>query len=412
MPQMGYDMTEGTIVRWTKNEGDEVKRGEIIAEIETDKATVEMEADATGVLRKILVREGVMVPVGQAIAYIGGADESIPDAPAPAAPPKETPPTSAQAGPLESKDETAVAEGGVARVSPVARRIADEQGIDIRQVSGTGPGSRITRDDVLNYAKQGAATGPPPAPAPDAPATGAPAEPARATAPGATGGRIELTRMGQAIARRTKQSKQEVPHFYVTVSIDMTRALEARKDLNFSLGEEAHVSVNDMIIKACALALEQYPAFNSIYKEDYLEVAPHVNIGIAIGLPEGLIVPAVLECERKSLVQIARETKDLGQRVRAGRLRQEEATAGTFSISNLGMYHVDSFAAIIVAPQSSVLATGATRPMPVVRDDAIVVRQMMEATLSADHRMTNGTDAARFINEVKRLLESPLLLVV
>ena len=412
MPQMGYDMTEGTIVKWLKNEGDEVKRGEVIAEIETDKATVEMEADANGVLRKILVQEGVMVPVGQAIAYIGGADESIPDAPATAAvTPQETPSPSAQVSPAGPKEETAAAESGVARVSPVARRIAEEQGVDIRQVTGTGPGGRVTKDDVLNYARQAATAGPTPASASEAPVAGTPAGQGK-TAPQAAGSRIELTRMGQAIARRTKQAKQDIPHFYVSVSIDMTRALEARRELNQSLGEDAHVSVNDMIIKACALALEQYPIFNSVYREEYLEVAPHVNIGIAIGLPEGLIVPAVLECERKSLVEIAKETKDLGQRARAGRLRQEEATAGTFSISNLGMFHVDSFVAIIVTPQSSVLATGTVRPMPVVRDDAVVIRQMMEATLSADHRMGNGTDAARFINEIKRLLESPLLLVV
>ena len=223
--------------------------------------------------------------------------------------------------------------------------------------------------------------------------------------------------MGQAIARRTKQSKQEIPHFYVTVSVDMTQALMLRKELNLSTSDSDRVSVNDMVIKASALALDKFPMFNSQYNEDHLLVAPHINIGIAIGLPEGLIVPALLECETKSLTEIAKETKDLGNRVRAGNLRQEEATAGTFSISNMGMYQVDSFAAIIVAPQSAVLAVGTVRPIAVVRptsdgqDNAVVIRDIMEATLSADHRVCNGTDAAKFINEIKGVLETPSRLV-
>jgi pyruvate dehydrogenase E2 component (dihydrolipoamide acetyltransferase) len=405
MPKMGYDMTEGSVAKWVRHEGDAVKRGEIIAEIETDKAVVEMEAEATGVLRKVLVQEGAKVPVGQAIAYIGTADEPNPAGPASVSAPKAPAPAPATVAALAPKGGEA-AVGGDARVSPVARRIAGEQGIDVSQVAGTGPGGRVTKDDVLSYAKRQIATPEPPPPAPAA----APAAPAVAS-PLVKNGRIELSRMGQAIARRTKQAKQEIPHYYVSVQMDMTRALEFRKEINLALGEEGHISVNDLIVKACALALGKFPMFNSVFKDDHLDVSPHVNVGIAIALPEGLIVPAVLECERKSLVQIAKETKDLGQRVRAGRLRQDEATAGTFSVSNLGAYHVDNFAAIIVHPQSAVLAVGTIRPQPVVRDGAIVVRQMMDGTLSADHRVSNGTDAAKFINEVKRLLESPLLLV-
>ena len=412
MPKMGYDMTEGSVVKWVRHEGDTIKRGEVIAEIETDKAVVEMEAEAAGVLRKIVVQEGVKVPVGEAIAYIGTADESIPAGPAAIAAPDTPAPAPAAVVAQAPKGGEAAASGS-APVSPVARRLADEQGIDLRQVAGTGPGGRVTKDDVLNYAKQQVATPAPPAPAqaatPPAPAA-APVAPAT-TSPIVQNGRIELSRMGQAIARRTKQAKQEIPHYYVSVRVDMTRALEFRKEINLSLGEEAHISVNDMIVKACAMALGKFLMFNSVFKDDHLAVAPHINVAIAIALPEGLIVPAVFECERKSLVEIAKETKDLGQRVRAGRLRQEEATGGTFSVSNLGSYQVDNFAAIIVHPQTAVLAVGTVHPQPVVRDDAIVVRQMMDTTLSADHRVSNGTDAAKFINEVKRLLESPLLLL-
>ena len=392
MPQMGYDMAEGTVVRWLKQEGEEVRRGEAIAEIETDKATVEMEAEASGLLRRIVVSQGNTVPVGQVIAYIGAADEALPDVPsteAPAAKPKEGSSPSAPAPPKTAKE----AAGGP-KVSPVARRIADEQGIDVAQVQGTGPGGRITKEDVLAFAK------------------GAPAE-AAAPAPSAPGEvqRIELTRMAQAIARHTHQAKQDIPHYYVSASVDMSRAMDARKQLNADPDSELHVSVNDVIIKACAVALGKFPVFNSVFKEDHLEVAPHINIGIAIALPEGLIVPALLECERKSLAEIAKESKDLGERTRAGKLRQEEYTGGTFSISNLGMFDVDSFSAIINAPQNAVLAVGAVRQQPVVRDGQIVVGEMMQATLSADHRVTNGADAARFLGEIKRLLENPVPLL-
>lgn len=417
MPQMGYDMTEGTVAKWIKGEGDAVTKGDVIAEIETDKATVEMETDTTGILRKILVREGITVPVGQAIAYVGTIDEPIPSiTEEPVSPEPEESITTPQSSVV--KEQAAPKVSGARNISPVARKIAEEKNIDVSKVTGTGPSGRITKEDILNFV-------------PDSPRETSKIpteEPASGTAPDSgtgnspastkiTGGRIELSRMGQAIARRTKQSKQEIPHFYVTVSVDMTQALMLRKELNLSTSDSDRVSVNDMVIKASALALDKFPMFNSQYNEDHLLVAPHINIGIAIGLPEGLIVPALLECEAKSLKEIAKETKDLGNRVRAGNLRQEEATGGTFSISNMGMYQVDSFAAIIVAPQSAVLAVGTVRPVAVVRptsdgqDNAVVIRDIMEATLSADHRVCNGTDAAKFINEIKGVLETPSRLV-
>ena len=417
MPQMGYDMTEGTVVKWVKQEGDAVSKGEVIAEIETDKATVEMEAEAGGVLRRIAVGEGATVPVGQVIGVIGAADEELPD-PAADAPPAPAAAEEAAPEPEPAPAAPALADAGASgamRASPVARRLADERGVDLKLVSGTGPGGRITKDDVLNFA--------PPA---EAPAAAPVAEPAAAPAAEAASapsmrvgppprtpdeqGRIPLSKMALAIARRTAATKGPVPHYYVNAAVDMTRAMEFRREINESLSG-VRVSVNDLIIKAAALALGKYPVFNAVFQDDHLEVSRHVNVGVAVALDEGLVVPAILECERKPLTQIAREAKDLGRRAREGKLRQDEYTAGTFSISNLGMFEVDSFTAIIVSPQAAVLAVGAVQPTPVVRNGEVVVRQMMQASLSADHRISNGADAAQFLVEIKRGLEAPFSLI-
>ncbi|MCE2469211.1 MAG: 2-oxo acid dehydrogenase subunit E2 [Dehalococcoidia bacterium] len=419
MPQMGYDMTEGTVVKWVKQEGDAVSKGEVIAEIETDKATVEMEAEAGGVLRRIAVGEGATVPVGQVIGVIGAADEELPEADA-AAP---APPAQAveEAAPIpQTEAVSAPADGGASgalRASPVARRLADERGVDLKQVTGTGPGGRITKEDVLNFV--------PPSEAPAAAPEAAPvpqAAPAAATAAGQSmrvgppprlpdaQGRIPLSKMALAIARRTAATKGPVPHYYVNAAVDMTRAMEFRREINEALSD-VRVSVNDLVIKAAALALRKHPVFNATFQDDHLEVSPHVNVGAAVALDEGLVVPAILECERKPLTQIAKEAKDLGRRAREGKLRQDEYTAGTFSISNLGMFEVDSFTAIIVSPQAAVLAVGAVQSTPVVRNNEVVVRQMMQASLSADHRISNGADAAQFLVEIKRGLEAPFSLI-
>ena len=420
MPQMGYDMTEGTVVKWVKQEGDAVAKGEVIAEIETDKATVEMEAEAGGVLRRIAVGEGATVPVGQVIGVIGAADEELPDIGAPAA---AAPPAAEEAAPEPEAASTAAAalvpgdEGasGAQRASPVARRLADERSIDLKQVTGTGPGGRITKDDVLNFTPptEAPAAAPEPAPVLQTEATPAAGQSMRVGPAPRTPdeqGRIPLSRMALAIARRTAATKGPVPHYYVNVAVDMTRALEFRREVNESL-QDVRVSVNDLIIKAAALALQKFPVFNATFQDDHLEVSPHINVGVAVALDEGLVVPAIMECERKPLVQIAREAKDLGRRAREGKLRQDEYTAGTFSISNLGMFEVDSFTAIIVSPQAAVLAVGAVQATPVVRNNEVVVRQMMQASISADHRISNGADAAQFLVEIKRRLESPVSLM-
>ena len=406
MPQMGYDMEQGTVVRWLKLEGDQVQRGEPLAEIETDKAVVEMEAHASGVLRKILTPEGTAVPVGQAIGIIGDASEDISGlevvATAPAtgtaeAAPVEEPPAPAVAATV--RREAATPAGDI-KASPVAHRLAQEKGIDLSQVTGTGPGGRITREDVLAFE---AAT---PVPATAA----APVAPEAATE--AVPGRIDLSRMRQAIARGTAQSKGGTPHFYVTSDIDMTAAMELRRQLNETL-DDTRITVNDLIVKATAMALQKFPALNSFYRDDHLETHPYVNIGIAIALEQGLIVPAIANCESKSLMEIARASKDLVGRAQQGRLRQEEYASGTFSISNMGMLDVDSFSAIILPPQSAVLAVGSVKKVPVVDDnDQVVVRQRMKATISVDHRVSDGAEGARFLMELKRLLENPVSLVL
>lgn len=394
MPQMGFDMTQGTLVRWLKSEGELVTRGEAIAEIETDKAVVELEAFASGVLRKILVKEGTVVPVGQAIGIIAAPDEELVGEIAAGAPPpisKETPqPTVAAVAPAPIAEEAL-------KASPLARRIAQEQGIDLRRVTGSGPSGRIVEKDVLGFASQGAA---------------APTPPKEAVSPAVPAASQAMSAMRQAIARRMSQSKREAPHFYVTAEIDMTDALKLRQGLNEALEGETRVSINDLIVKAAAKALAKFPQINAHFIDGSVQVQEQINIGIAIALEEGLIAPAILDCASKSLVDIAKAAKDLVDRAKAGVLRPQEYMGGTFTVSNLGMYDVDRFTAIINPPQVAILAVGSVRERPLVRNGAVVIAQTMNATVSADHRATDGAGAAQFLSLVKRLLENPVSLLV
>ena len=405
MPQMGFDMQEGTIVRWLKQEGDEVSRGEPIAEIETDKAIVEMEAFASGVLLKTVVGEGQTVPVGQTIAVIGTPGEALPDLGSTPAPTTET--EEPQEAPADVEEAVAAEVSAAAeqvRASPLARRLAEEKGIDLARVNGSGPGGRITRDDVLAFDSQATEV------APASPA--AEAIPASVAASGPDVEIMQLSRMRQTIARRTVQSMQEAPHFYVTADVDMTLALTLRQQLNEKLAGEARVSINDMIIKACALALVKYPVFNSSFQGDHLRVYKQVNVGIAVALEQGLLVLSLGDCRDKSLAYISKTSREVVERAQAGVLREEDYTGGTFSISNMGMFDVDAFSAIIYPPQAAVLAVGTVRKQPVVRDDQITIAQVMKATLSTDHRVADGAQAAEFAVEVKRLLENPVNLLV
>ena len=418
MPAMGADMTEGTVVKWLKSEGDDVARGDKLAEIETDKTVVEMEAYNAGILRKIVLGDGTKAPVGSLLAYIGGADDVLPsvDAAPEAAvesvsepepeieievPSAEVAPQPEPAAPAAPVPAAPTVEGGRIKASPLARRLAQEKGYDLAAIPATGPGGRITRDDVLDFK---------PAPA-FAPSGVAPSAPSVTV----DGSDIELTTMRQAIARVTVRSKTEAPHYYVTSGVDMTEAMSFRAQLNAELAESGvRVSVNDMIIKALTMAILKYPKWNTTFHEDRLEGHASINIGVAIALEAGLIVPALIGVQSMSLVDVANASKDLGARARGegGSLTQEELTAGTFSTSNLGMFGTDTFAAIIVPPQAGILAVGAVKPTPVVVDDEIVVRQMMNATISADHRVGDGAEAAILLNEVKDNLERPLRLIL
>ncbi len=418
MPTMGADMTEGTVVKWLKAEGDEVARGDILAEIETDKTVVEMEAYGNGLLRRIVIGEGVKVPVGELIAYIADAADALPETTAPAAvrtdgasagaaaaggstpaPAITTPPPVGAGLAAPPGAAPAPVAAGRVKASPLARKIATERGIDLAQMTGTGPGGRITRADVEGFVP------PPPAPS-EAPAA-APAAPAA--------GDVPLSSMRQAIARVTLRSKTEQPHYYINMSIDMTEAMRLRQGLNEEIGEAGpRISVNDMIVRASVKALQRYPKFNSTFAGDSLQVHADINMGIAIALEAGLIVPAILRTQDMSLGEIAEATRSLAGRVRGegGALSAEESTGATFSISNMGMFGVDSFTAIIVPPQAAILAVGTVTKTPVVRDGEIVVRDMMGATLSADHRVSDGAEGGVFLGEVRRLLENPVSLLV
>jgi pyruvate dehydrogenase E2 component (dihydrolipoamide acetyltransferase) len=458
MPQMGADMTEGTLVKWIKQVGDEVKLGETIAEIETDKATVELEAFESGTLLKHVVQEGETVPVGDVIAILGAAGEVPAEAerkPPAETPPRRTPepapvaqgappaaasqassaaPYSPEVAPAPAPEAERMHEriepradghvlpaedtGARIRISPVARRIASEAGLDIRNLQGSGPDGRILRRDVESAMKSGAPAAAAPTAAPiaaAAPATAAappprPAAPAPAPVP-ATGVQ-PLTRMRQAIARRMAQSKQTQPHYYLTLDIDMTDAMAFRKQINDAASEEQRVSVNDLIVKACAIALQRHPKFNAAFTDQGLQVHDRINIDIGIALDEGLIAASILDVGNKSLGTIAAESKDLIERVKGGGIRSDELGAGTFTITNLGPYGVEALIGIINPPQAAILGVGSVMPQPAVHDGQVVVRQLVKVALSADHRVTDGAEGARFIKEIQTVLENPISLAL
>ena len=411
MPSMGADMTEGTIAKWLKAEGDQISRGDKLAEIETDKTVVEMEAYADGVLRRITVEEGSLVQVGTVIAYIGDPEDEIPEAVSdPVVAESDTQPSEQSDAPapvdsvLAKNDAatepiTAVSSvaGSRVKASPIARKIAAEKGIDITPVPGTGPGSRITKADVENFtpSAQFASSGV-----------------SRSVA--IDGSDTPLSSMRQAIARVTVRSKTESPHYYVTHEVNMGAAMTFRSQLNEALDDGSRVSVNDMVLKAVATSLVKYPKWNSSFDGDKLVGHSEINLGVAIALDEGLIVPAVMGIQNMSLVEISQAVRDLGSRARGegGTLTQDELTKGTFGTSNLGMFGTDTFAAIIVPPNAGIIAVGAVKEKPIVDSGNVVVGQTMNATISADHRVGDGAEAAIFLSEFQKTLENPVRLML
>lgn len=411
MPSLGFDMTAGKMARWIKKEGDPVKQGEPIAEIETEKATVEIEAFVSGTLQKILVQPGATVPVNTTIGVIIEPGETM-QASAPAASVVQA----AQPAPLTSMPSAVPAVtpaepdgNGRVKASPIARRMAEANSLDLTQVRGSGPGGRIMEKDVKAAlsarpieSKPQAAVTPPAAPATPAPTP--------ASAPAA--GDVPLSRMRQTIAQRMTQSKTTAPHFYVTFEINMTEALKMREQLNALSAETDKLSVNDLVIAAVARTLNKHPNFNASFKSDRLEMHKDINIGVAVAVEDGLLTPTLSNADQKSLKQIASETKGIAERARTNKLQPRDLTPSTFTISNLGMFGVDEFSGIINPPEAAILALGAAVKRPVVVNDQVVIAPTMKATLSVDHRVADGAQAARFMQDFKKLLENPVNLLL
>lgn len=407
MPKMGYDMTEGTILRWIKNEGDAITKGEPIAEIQTEKVNIEIEAFDTGTLAQILHKAGEVVPVGDTIAVIALPGESYQPASAPAqkAPAEPAPAVQAPAQQAAEYPSGPAAgypsPGARIKASPLARKMAAARGLDLATIRGSGPNGRIVRRDV--EAAQAAA-----------PVPALPRVPAVVPSPAGAGARtISLTRMRQAIARRLSESKINAPHFYVTIAIDMTEAMAFRTQLNAAVSEEEKVSFNDLILRAVAMACLKVPAVNASWSESAILEHGTVNLGIAVAMPEGLVVPVLQQADSKRLTEMARETKELIARAKSNRLRPDEMSGGTITVSNLGAFDVESFTAIINPPESAILAVGSIKKEPVVdAADQLQVRSIMRVTMSSDHRVIDGATAAKYLAEVKRLLQSPMLLLL
>ena len=404
MPKLSDAMVEGRVLQWLKKEGDRVQGGDVLASIETDKAEIELEAFGSGVLRRVLADEGQMVPVGQLIAVIAEPDEDItglvsaaPAAPAAGAPaaPKVEAKAAAPAAPA-AVPPAAPPEAGWVPASPIARRMAREAGIDLAQIKGSGPGERILERDVEAYLATQAQR--------------------LAGAEVPVGEREfedkELSTIRKTIAARMVQSKAPIPHFTVTVEVDMGAALELRKSLNAIEANVEKLSVNDIIIKATALALQRHPAVNARYSNGQVRLFKRVHMGVAVAIEDGLIVPVIRDCDRKSLGEIAREARGLIDRARARKLRPEEYSGGTFAISNLGMFDVVEFTAVIDPAHGAILAVGAIEEKPVVMNGQVVVRQRMRLTGAFDHRIIDGAMGAKFLQELKKILENAVQLLL
>jgi pyruvate dehydrogenase E2 component (dihydrolipoamide acetyltransferase) len=424
MPRLSDTMEQGTVARWLKHEGDHVVAGDVIAEIDTDKATMELTAFEDGVLLKILVGEGESADLGTPIALIGSEDEEVVETAA-----REDGPSGQQAarevpsehppGPEPSRREPAqpqrnesverpplpIESAGAVKASPIARRMAVEAGLDLRELAGTGsgPDGRIVKVDVERalgddsrlrrsaVATRATASEPPPSDSEEV---------------------VDATPMLRAVAQRMSESKATVPHFYLNAEIDVGRTLELREELNQALaGEDEKVSFNDLVVRAAALALIENPKFHRSWHDGKLVLHKSAHVGIAVALDDGLIVPVLRAVEQKSVRQIARESRDLVERARAGRLKQSEIEGGTFTVSNLGMFGIPSFSAVVNPPEPGILAVGAAVKRAVVREDAVEIRSMMAVTLSVDHRATSGADGARLLASIQRRLEQPLLLL-
>lgn len=435
MPKLGFDMAEGVLVRWVKNEGENVNKGDVLAEIETDKATVEVESSASGVVRKLLVEAGSVVPVGDPIAVVGSADEKIEDAPAKAVEPKTEKKTDEQAGP-ELKTEPEKAEGGEQKAeakaeekpaapakpeptpapqaaapvqegpikaSPLAKKIARDNKVDLSRLQGTGPGGRVVRKDVEAALAGGQQAAPSQQPA------AVSTQPVVVSAEDQT---VQTTKLRQAIGRRLVEAKQTIPHFYVTHEYKMDALMAMRKQANEYLPDNEKLSVNDFILKAVALTLRQFPNLNATIKGNEVIQFGHVNVGVAVTVPGGLMTVVVKDTDQKSMRQISGEVKAMAGRAREGKVKPDDVDGSTFSTSNLGMYDVEDFIAIINPPEAAILAISSAREVPVVDNGQVKPGWRMKATISVDHRVSDGAEAAQFMQKLAEFLENPVRMLV
>jgi pyruvate dehydrogenase E2 component (dihydrolipoamide acetyltransferase) len=420
MEALSPTMEEGRVVKWHKRDGDLVKAGETLAEVETDKAVMDLVARADGVLRQVAAAEGQTVPVGSVVAVIAAPGETV--GTAPASPPRLAPtpvPGSGERGAVPSAATpaaTPVAPTDATRVraSPLARRIAREQGVDLKLLAGSGPGGRVVKKD-LETAGTGEKSGVRPAATQAAEQRSEPLPAPRSpeTARGGTAYEdIPLTQIRKTIARRLAASLGPIPHFFLTTEVDMERAADARAALNESLGERGKVSFNDIILKATALALAQHRACNAWFQDDHIRYWNEVHLGMAVAVEDGLITPVIRNTDLKSLAEIGREARELAEKARARRLQPAEYTGSTFSVSNLGMFDIDQFTAVINPPEAGIIAVGSIVQKPVVVDGALAPRRRMRVTMSCDHRVIDGATGAAFLKTLKQMLENPLAMLL
>lgn len=421
MPRLSDTMSEGAISKWLKEPGDQVEAGDIIAEIETDKAVMELEAFDSGTLLKILVPEGQVVPIGTPIALIGEGE--VEAEPPPEAGSAETIVRSTEESHAESRPSEAPTspqlpaqpvgeDDGRLKASPVAHRMAKERGIDLHLVRGTGPGGRIIKENVEDFQPEGAGAPQPtsqPAPAVQTPVTpSVPAPPAEA---------VPMSRMRRAIARVMTEAQPGTPHIYVSIEIDMAEAMKLRQQINDSGAADVRISVNDMVVKAAAKTLRKFPALNSSYatgSDGQPAILQHrqINVSIAVALEDGLVAPVVRDADKKALGAVAAEIKALAGHAYEGKLTQQALEGATFQVSNLGMFQVVAFTSIIPAPLAASLSVGAVRQTPVAREGQLTIGEIMGVTLSVDHRIADGAIAAQYLQELRQLLETPMSLLI
>ncbi len=430
MPKLGFDMAEGTLVRWVKQVGENINKGDVLAEIETDKATVEVESSASGVILQLMVDQGSVVPVNAPIAVIGAEGEKV-DAPAkeegekpkaqeqkpeepktdvkaeakaeekPAAPPSGT--KQAEPTPAPVQQTSTPVDSGPVKASPLAKKVARDNKVDLSRVQGTGPGGRVVRKDV-----EAALAGGQPSAVGRQPATIS-SQPVVVTADDQT---IQTTKLRQAIGRRLVESKQSIPHFYVTHEYKMDALMAIRKQANEYLPDNEKLSVNDFILKAVALTLRQFPNLNATIKGSEVIQFGHVNVGVAVTVPGGLMTVVVKDTDQKSMRQISGEVKTMAGRAREGKVKPDDVDGSTFSTSNLGMYDVEDFIAIINPPEAAILAISSAREVPVVDNGQVKPGWRMKATISVDHRVSDGAEAAQFMQKLAEFLENPVRMLV